>query len=856
MPVRKISQYLTLSLALYIPISHAKSSGDWNITETQMQFQNYEDTVTHIQGNYEQRHGVIGRQQAQERFEKALTSYLLEDYKTAAEAFFILLDTESLRGHPLEEEALWYLADSSFRIGQYSVSEEACFQIIGEGLGGIFYADAVRILLENYGIRNKQSEFQRIVEQYLPKYGMESSDKLHYSLGKSYYWQGKTAKAKQALLEVPEGSGSYFQAQYFLGGIYISEKNLDSAFSAFQKAYNPNATRPKQIELNELTNLALARILYKQEKFLEAIAYYQKVGSESKYFVDRLYEMAWTFIGMEQWEDAINVIDIFLIAYPEDENAAKFRNTLGDLYMKTQKYEAALDNYNQVITQLEPVEQRLKAIMSQEALVEELLQAKMNDDVTSWNDAELPAYIEDRLFKNSQLTQTAKVVSLSQEQRKDVEKVQGYAQEIEAVLANAHNELYVFANDRKELYDVELEMLFSLLETLEHEHSLLQQSNKVNLKSQAVEIAQIRMELETLLNKGEVRQTAAEVQVKKLIQNVQEDIRATRLMGMEVLGEVEVFTQEYEDILNRLPEYEKQFILDQLVELDTLLTQNNEAMGRIMTEDLQSLLMGYVGVQEYYMGMVDTVQEDALKTKELGDGVLYDVKHFEDQYAEQLKGLPESQLQDIQRQLKELQNVLKESNARLEELGSEKTRNVLLASLENKDASYKNISSYLVAMQQIHNSMLPQWKEINLKNKAQIQQQMDAFWINGRKIDNTIVTLYSQIDTVEEQQRGVLASLLEEQQSELNEFADDVVAIATNAQDLGMQAAMYSFLSAAEHVEERMLGADFGIVKVYWIRKTDVEEEIERLEKEQQNKLKDLNQRFEIIAKKLKSESE
>lgn len=311
MVFRKLSQYLALSLALYIPLSHAKSVGDWDIDVVQNQFSGFEQTVADIQANYEQRHGVIGRKQAEERFEKGLTSYLLEDYKAAAEEFFILLDTESLRGHPLEEEALWYLADSSFRIAQYSVSEEACFQIIGEGLGGAFYADAVRILLENYGLRNKQADFQRIVEQYLPKNGMESSDKLHYSLGKSYFWQGKTAKAKQALLEVPEGSRSYFQAQYFLGGIYVSEKNLDAAFSAFEKAYNTSAKRPKELELNDLTNLALARILYKQEQFLESIQYYQQVSSQSKYFVERLYEMAWAFIGMEQWEDAINVIDIF-----------------------------------------------------------------------------------------------------------------------------------------------------------------------------------------------------------------------------------------------------------------------------------------------------------------------------------------------------------------------------------------------------------------------------------------------------------------------------------------------------------------------------------------------------------------
>ena len=51
-----------------------------------------------------------------------------------------------------------------------------------------------------------------------------------------------------------------------------------------------------------------------------------------------------------------------------------------------------------------------------------------------------------------------------------------------------------------------------------------------------------------------------------------------------------------------------------------------------------------------------------------------------------------------------------------------------------------------------------------------------------------------------------------------------------------------------------MLGADLGIVKVYWIRKTDIEDEIEQLQLEQATKMKELRNRFDLISTKLYSE--
>ena len=62
---------------------------------------------------------------------------------------------------------------------------------------------------------------------------VESSDSLNYSIGKALFWQQENARAKASLMEIEPGSSLYYKAQYFLGGILVSEGSYDDALGAF-----------------------------------------------------------------------------------------------------------------------------------------------------------------------------------------------------------------------------------------------------------------------------------------------------------------------------------------------------------------------------------------------------------------------------------------------------------------------------------------------------------------------------------------------------------------------------------------------------------------------------------------------
>ena len=94
-----------------------------------------------------------------------------------------------------------------------------------------------------------------------------------------------------------------------------------------------------------------------------------------------------------------------------------------------------------------------------------------------------------------------------------------------------------------------------------------------------------------------------------------------------------------------------------------------------------------------------------------------------------VKALPEEQLNELKAQLLEIQQMLKDTNADLQEVASETTRNVLLAKMGYGIDVGSSLDSYLLVFQKIHNQMLPIWSKSSLKDKASIQRDRQSMAI-------------------------------------------------------------------------------------------------------------------------------
>lgn len=176
-------------------------SGRSSESQATQQMATIEQGILAIQGNYERRGKVLGQTDAELMFNEAVTDYLLGNYKDAAEQFYVLLETESIYGAGFVQEAEWYLIDSAFRIEQYALVEEFAKQV-SNNPGHMFFTDAIRLLLESHGRRGRSDKFREDYRRFVLSGYVESSDALNYAIGKSLYFQGDTAHAKQALFEI------------------------------------------------------------------------------------------------------------------------------------------------------------------------------------------------------------------------------------------------------------------------------------------------------------------------------------------------------------------------------------------------------------------------------------------------------------------------------------------------------------------------------------------------------------------------------------------------------------------------------------------------------------------------------
>jgi hypothetical protein len=79
-------------------------------------------------------------------------------------------------------------------------------------------------------------------------------------------------------------------------------------------------------------------------------------------------------------------------------------------------------------------------------------------------------------------------------------------------------------------------------------------------------------------------------------------------------------------------------------------------------------------------------------------------------------------------------------------------------------------------------------------------------------------------------------------------------AAAGEMDGLGVAITHTGISQVAERFDETVMGADRGIVDVYWVRKADVTDEIDRLNEERGIRQAELNARFKQIRSRLEGQ--
>jgi len=268
--------------------------------------------------------------------------YKAENFEAAAIQFY---DIYKGKGGGDQPRAQFWLGKTLYKLGFYSASLSIFDEIVQQGAAHPFHKLTLPWLASLSRELPEGAEVLQKIGTYKPT-DLEDADfdevrdELYYLLGRFFYQKGDLAQGIALLGQVPDNSDYFIPAQFFLGVAHTREFQGEPAVAAFKgvlkrsielrtaesrkkKAASRKSARTHDrkrrnkeltsIELTfedemrqyeDLAALGLANIFYMVGKFDTSVSYLDRIGIDSKYFLDAVHWAAWAEFRKVEIDDA------------------------------------------------------------------------------------------------------------------------------------------------------------------------------------------------------------------------------------------------------------------------------------------------------------------------------------------------------------------------------------------------------------------------------------------------------------------------------------------------------------------------------------------------------------------------
>jgi tetratricopeptide (TPR) repeat protein len=221
------------------------------------------------------------------------------------------------------------------------------------------------------------------LDELLARMGSSNSDAtLQYARAKALLSKRDLAGARAAAGVVPGGHPLNHQAKYILGVVAMREAQAQvPAPPAGEKAPPAPPTRFAQaIELFrqvtalppdtadhrrviDLAWMAIGRLFYEADQWLEAADAYGHVDRQSPDFGTSLFELAWVYVRLGDADRAARALEILSIADPNNSLMAEGTLLRADLALRAGQFDKALTLYTNVRNEYDPMRASVDAFL-------------------------------------------------------------------------------------------------------------------------------------------------------------------------------------------------------------------------------------------------------------------------------------------------------------------------------------------------------------------------------------------------------------------------------------------------------------------------------------------------------------
>ncbi|MCA9538806.1 MAG: tetratricopeptide repeat protein, partial [Myxococcales bacterium] len=292
--------------------------------------------------------------------------FLTGDYDRAAMVLLDLVTNPSSQTHPAYRDALYYLAESLYLTRNYKASA-GWFDHVAERGDPAQRQHAVARQLEIALRLGDGPAAERALKRARVLLDSTADSTLRYAVGKYHFRTGDLAGAAEHFALIPPGSPDYSRARYFLGVIETAGRHFDAALAHFDAviaspAVNGEADPTRLARVRDEALLARARIFYEQGRLGDAIGAYNQVPRDSSLFEQAMSESVWISIKEGAYDKALRKLEILLISQPDIRKGHEARLLRGKLLMMLGRHGEAIEAFEEVRREFEPMQQDMRDV--------------------------------------------------------------------------------------------------------------------------------------------------------------------------------------------------------------------------------------------------------------------------------------------------------------------------------------------------------------------------------------------------------------------------------------------------------------------------------------------------------------
>jgi tetratricopeptide (TPR) repeat protein len=275
------------------------------------------------------------------RFEQGRNYFSSGQYLESSAYFRSLLKEMNELPPLVVLQVKYYYGASLDELGVRATARQFLDEVFGSSLSVVLWADSARRLIR---LARETGDFESARRYWLPAQRRIPTaalkDPVAWEAALSFDAMGDANGSQKILSEFGRRSKYWGPAQYMMGSLMQELDRIPAAIDVFSELSEAEQELMfwDKPELISMAELALARLYYDQGQFRRALAQYREIDPEFSERPQILFEQAWCYAAMEQYDQAIRALTDLIVNEPDSVQAGQAVLLAGYFKMQEKRF--------------------------------------------------------------------------------------------------------------------------------------------------------------------------------------------------------------------------------------------------------------------------------------------------------------------------------------------------------------------------------------------------------------------------------------------------------------------------------------------------------------------------------------